>query len=105
MRDHPGGEEILLVNSKGKDATYEFEQVKHGGEARKLANKYKIGVVPGGTDGDMPAAPSELNTFNPNNNFNKKAIGDDDSTGTIVALAAAGAAVVAAYLYWKSKSA
>lgn len=42
LEDHPGGDEVLLTAS-GKDATVDFEDVGHSGDAKELMNKYCIG--------------------------------------------------------------
>ena len=47
MHDHPGGAEIML-NSSGKDATEDFEDVGHSAKARDDLRKLQIGVFTGG---------------------------------------------------------
>lgn len=44
LDEHPGGEEVLLEQA-GKDATENFEDVGHSGDARQLMVKYKIGEL------------------------------------------------------------
>jgi len=42
--EHPGGEDIML-DSAGRDATREFEDVGHSGDARQQLAKLQIGVL------------------------------------------------------------
>ncbi|KAK4784588.1 hypothetical protein SAY86_018956 [Trapa natans] len=44
--EHPGGDEILL-ESAGKDASKEFEDIGHSTTAKNLLLKYQIGVLEG----------------------------------------------------------
>ncbi|KAL5777632.1 hypothetical protein ACOSP7_010558 [Xanthoceras sorbifolium] len=46
LEEHPGGEEVLL-ESAGKDATKEFENIGHSNAAQKLLLKYQVGVLRG----------------------------------------------------------
>ncbi|KAM7278032.1 hypothetical protein ACFE04_005166 [Oxalis oulophora] len=46
MEEHPGGEEVLL-ESAGKDATKEFDEIGHSKEAQKSLVKYQVGVLRG----------------------------------------------------------
>ncbi|CAH7675848.1 putative cytochrome b5 [Phakopsora pachyrhizi] len=44
LDDHPGGDEVLISESGGKDATESFEDVGHSDEARSLMEKYYVGT-------------------------------------------------------------
>lgn len=46
LEEHPGGEEILL-ESAGKDATKDFEDIGHSKAAKNLLLKYQVGVLQG----------------------------------------------------------
>eukprot|EP00741_Cyanophora_paradoxa_P017725 tig00000203_g17119.t1 len=46
MDEHPGGPEVML-DSTGRDATQDFDDVGHSDEARKMLEKYLIGVYNG----------------------------------------------------------
>ncbi|KAG6618148.1 hypothetical protein I3842_Q124900 [Carya illinoinensis] len=52
LRDHPGGDEVL-ISATGKDATDEFEFVAHSNPAKDMMSKYYIGDI------DRPAAPAK----------------------------------------------
>lgn len=41
---HPGGA-FVLEKYYGQDATYQFDTVKHSKHAKKLMEKYKVGVT------------------------------------------------------------
>lgn len=43
MSKHPGGDEILIGNSNGKDATQEYTDADHTKRAREMLSKYYIG--------------------------------------------------------------
>ena len=43
MEKHPGGSDLLLENSDGKDATSDYEDADHTKRAREMLNKYYIG--------------------------------------------------------------
>ena len=45
MAKHPGGFEILVENSNGKDATQEYIDADHSKRAREMLNTYYIGDV------------------------------------------------------------
>ena len=48
LGDHPGGEEVLLQVREFRghcDATKDFEDIDHSGEARKLLSKFYIGEL------------------------------------------------------------
>lgn len=44
IRQHPGGEEVLL-DEAGRDATEAFEDVGHSDEAHGLLKGFEIGVL------------------------------------------------------------
>ncbi|KAG2663542.1 hypothetical protein I3843_16G037200 [Carya illinoinensis] len=46
LKEHPGGEEVLM-ESAGKDASKEFEDVGHSKGAQSLLRKYQVGVLQG----------------------------------------------------------
>lgn len=46
LEEHPGGEEVLL-ESAGKDATKDFEDIGHSKAAKNLLLKYQVGVLQG----------------------------------------------------------
>ncbi|KAE8665201.1 Cytochrome b5 [Hibiscus syriacus] len=46
LEEHPGGEEVLL-ESAGKDATKEFNDIGHSKTAKNLVFKYQVGVIQG----------------------------------------------------------
>ncbi|XVE94999.1 hypothetical protein REPUB_Repub02eG0058800 [Reevesia pubescens] len=48
LEEHPGGEEVLL-ESAGKDASQEFEDIGHSKSAQNLLVKYQVGVLQGYT--------------------------------------------------------
>lgn len=52
LEEHPGGEEVL-IESSGKDATTEFEDIGHSNSAKKLLTKYQVGVLKGNTFRDV----------------------------------------------------
>ena len=43
MGVHPGGKEILLENSEGKDASEAYEEADHTKRAREMLKKYYLG--------------------------------------------------------------
>ena len=43
MGKHPGGADIMVENSSGKDATEEYENADHTKRAREMLAKYYIG--------------------------------------------------------------
>ncbi|KAL8540988.1 hypothetical protein ACS0TY_002320 [Phlomoides rotata] len=45
LKDHPGGGEVILINSTGKDATVNFEDVSHSEEAIKKREELVIGNI------------------------------------------------------------
>ncbi|XP_073284429.1 uncharacterized protein [Primulina huaijiensis] len=44
LSEHPGGDEVLL-ESAGKDASNEFEDVGHGSAARLMLDEFYVGEV------------------------------------------------------------
>lgn len=54
LDDHPGGGDIL-VQSTGKDATDDFEDVGHSKAARRDMKNYLIGTVQGGREASKQA--------------------------------------------------
>lgn len=46
LEEHPGGEEVL-IESAGKDATKEFEDIGHSKAAKNYILKYQIGNLQG----------------------------------------------------------
>ncbi|KAL5559142.1 hypothetical protein UlMin_035353 [Ulmus minor] len=62
LEEHPGGEEVLL-ESAGKDATKDFEDIGHSKAAKDLLLKYQVGVLQGynfqETDKDVPFKESK----------------------------------------------
>jgi cytochrome b5 len=58
LDDHPGGEDIML-DSSGRDATREFEDVGHSGEARAQLNELLIGTLRDPTPDEVSAAAEE----------------------------------------------
>ena len=45
MSKHPGGSDILLENTDGKDATEDYENADHTKRAREMLNTYYIGEL------------------------------------------------------------
>ncbi|XP_073945939.1 cytochrome b5-like isoform X1 [Choristoneura fumiferana] len=56
LDEHPGGEETLL-DSAGKEASQDFEDVGHSEDARELMKKYKIGTLPAEEHNQAPTQP------------------------------------------------
>lgn len=46
LEEHPGGAEVLL-ESAGKDATKDFDDIGHSKGAKSLLLKYQVGVLQG----------------------------------------------------------
>lgn len=46
LEEHPGGEEVL-IESAGKDATKEFDDIGHSKAAKQLLLKYQVGFLQG----------------------------------------------------------
>ncbi|KAL1565728.1 cytochrome b5-like [Salvia divinorum] len=55
LDDHPGGDEVLL-QSTGKDATDDFEDVGHSSTARAMLDEYYVGDI------DSSSIPSKAST-------------------------------------------
>lgn len=45
MDDHPGGKEIFIENSNGKDATEEYENADHTRRAKQMLKNYYVGEL------------------------------------------------------------
>jgi cytochrome b5 len=58
LDEHPGGEDIML-DSSGRDATREFEDVGHSGEARAQLAELLIGTLREPTGAEREAAAAE----------------------------------------------
>lgn len=56
LEEHPGGYDIIL-SATGKDATEDFDEIGHSGNARKLLDKYYLGNYAGG-DSSPPSKPT-----------------------------------------------
>lgn len=63
LDEHPGGEDVLL-ESAGRDATKEFQEIGHSRAAQNLLFKYQVGVLQGCRAQDLAAT-------NANNNSSK----------------------------------
>lgn len=46
LEEHPGGDEVL-IESAGKDATKEFDDIGHSKAAKEVLLKYQVGVLQG----------------------------------------------------------
>ncbi|THG03978.1 hypothetical protein TEA_025127 [Camellia sinensis var. sinensis] len=73
LEEHPGGEEVL-IESAGKDATKDFEDIGHSKAAKNLILKYQVGYLQGyniqeGNDSNVEIAsnkesrPKEMKAF------------------------------------------
>lgn len=78
LLEHPGGDDIML-DSSGRDATREFEDVGHSSEARSQLNTLYIGDLRDPTEEELRLAEEEAKL---RGEVNQKASG-----GVIVALA------------------
>lgn len=58
LQDHPGGEDVML-DSSGRDATREFEDVGHSGEARAQLEELHIGDLRPPTEEELTQAKEE----------------------------------------------
>ena len=67
---HPGGEEVLM-DSAGRDATSDFEDVGHSEDARKLMKKYLVGKL------DTTSAPNAVATTRTALSSAKRSSGSD----------------------------
>lgn len=87
LDEHPGGPEVILETS-GKDATQEFEDIGHSDQARRMTSDYIIGVLEGHEDlkGTKMPLNSEVVTE-----------GGGSNMGVLVAIVAAAAG---AYFYF-----
>ncbi|CAL1361623.1 unnamed protein product [Linum trigynum] len=54
LEDHPGGDEVLL-QSTGKDATEDFEDVGHSTSARAMMDEFYMGEI------DSSTIPTKVN--------------------------------------------
>jgi cytochrome b5 len=61
LEEHPGGEDIM-VDSSGRDATREFEDVGHSGEARAQLKELLIGALREPTEEELAIAAEEART-------------------------------------------
>lgn len=61
LDEHPGGEEIM-IDASGRDATREFEDVGHSGEARAQLEQLWIGNVRDPTPEEVAAAMKDAAT-------------------------------------------
>ena len=59
LDEHPGGDDILL-DSSGRDATREFEDVGHSDGARAELDRLYIGDLREPTEEELAAAPEDL---------------------------------------------
>ncbi|XP_015588199.1 cytochrome b5-like [Cephus cinctus] len=59
LKEHPGGEEVL-INLAGKDGTTCFDEIGHTTEAVQLRETLKIGKVTGGSGGEAPSGGGPL---------------------------------------------
>ncbi|XP_078045364.1 cytochrome b5 isoform X2 [Augochlora pura] len=60
---HPGGVGVLL-ESGGRDATEDFEDIGHSKDARQIMSHYKIGELEGLKEGDEEEREEEEETNN-----------------------------------------
>ena len=63
LEEHPGGEEVL-IESAGKDASKDFDDIGHSKAAKSLLLKYQVGVLEGykvqkDEDRDVPLKESK----------------------------------------------
>lgn len=58
LDEHPGGEDIM-IDSSGRDATREFEDVGHSGEARAQLADLRIGTLREPTAAEVATAAEE----------------------------------------------
>lgn len=58
LEEHPGGEDIL-IDSSGRDATREFEDVGHSGEARFQLQELFVGDLRDATPEELAIAEEE----------------------------------------------
>ncbi|XP_057781054.1 cytochrome b5-like [Salvia miltiorrhiza] len=75
LDDHPGGDEVLL-QSTGKDATDDFEDVGHSSTARAMLDEYYVGDI------DSATIPSKA-TYTPPKQVQ---LNQDKSPGLVIRL-------------------
>lgn len=63
LQEHPGGDDIL-VDSSGRDATREFEDVGHSGDARAQLKELFVGDLREPTEAEVAEAAEEALTCN-----------------------------------------
>ncbi|XP_073135306.1 cytochrome b5-like [Henckelia pumila] len=64
LSEHPGGDQVLL-ESAGKDASEEFEDVGHGSAARLMLDEFYVGEVDPSSHETKPKATSTIASSGP----------------------------------------
>lgn len=59
LDEHPGGEDIM-IDSSGRDATREFEDVGHSGDARRQLEDMLIGTLREPTEEELAKQAEEI---------------------------------------------